>query len=528
MKQEILTGKQAREALATGVDKMVNIVKVTIGPRGRNVMRTGGYSSLPQTTNDGRKSIRNIVLDNPFEEMGGKIAKGLAERIDEFSGGARSTALILLQAILREGLKYVDDNGASVVNIRKSLEKAIKEAVSLLKIFSDPIKTEEDMRKIATISSQSEEVGGIVSNLFKKIGKEGFISVEDGQALGITSKIVDGLELQRGYYSPYFEFDKKDVAVLLVDKAISSPEELVPILEQLGQPEVNQKNILIIAHDIDTSVLNFLVVNNIKSQFSFTFVKCPEFGDRRKDLLEDIAFVTKATVISEEKGMKLEEAQVKMVGKAQRVIVNKDVTKIIGGVAKKTDIAKYVKTLKNRAIADESFKVSISKRIAKILGGVAVISVGCVNETDSDYLKSKIQDAVSETKSALEGGIVAGGGSTLAKIGNILLKETREGEDMIGYKIIGKALEAPLKNIAINSGQGDGSAVLQEVLKNSKNGGFDAENILYVKDMIKEGIIDSVKVLAYALESASAFAGAILTTEVVVADLIKDNIKEND
>lgn len=528
MSKKILYNEDARKALKRGVDVVANAVKITIGPRGRNVVLDKGYGS-PTITNDGVSIAREITLKDKFENMGAEIAKEVASKTNDIAGDGTTTATIIIQAIVDEGMRETN-MGVNAMGLRFGIEEAAKDVVKSLKKIATPIKSDEEIKQIATISSESVELGAIIADTIKKVGKDGVVTVEESQSTGLESEIVEGIEFDKGYVSPYMitnpermEAEFKEPAILITDKKISTVKEILPMLEQLAQ--TGKKDLVIIAEDIDGEALATFVVNKLRGTFNVLAIKAPGYGDSKKEMLEDIAVTVGATVITEEIGMKFENAGIEALGKARKVISTKDNTIIVGGKGKKSDIEKRLNQLKKQRESMTS-KYEIEKmdgRIAKLSGGVAVIRVGAATETEMKYLKLKIEDAVNATKAAIEEGIVAGGGVALVRAANEVRKSLIARKDMtkereLGYMIVLKALEAPMKQIVINTGKEDGSVVVDKVKHGKGNIGYDALKDEMVTDMLIAGIIDPVKVTRLGVENACSAAAILLTTEAAVAD----------
>ena len=531
MSKIIKFNEEARKSLKRGVDTVADAVKITLGPRGRNVVLDKGYGG-PTITNDGVSIAKEIVLKDKFENMGAEIIKEVATKTNDVAGDGTTTSVILMQAIVSEGMKHTS-MGVNSMQLRAGIEEATSEALKALKAISKPIKSRDEIRQVATISAESADIGKIIADTIDKVGKDGVVTVEESQSIGIDSEVVEGLEFDKGYVSAYMitntermEAEYADAPILITDKKISSIKEILPLLEKVAQS--GKKELVIIAEDVDGEALTTLVVNKLRGGFNVLAVKAPGYGDRKKDLLADIAVTIGAKVVSEELGTKLENAEIAMLGRASKVIATKDRTIIVGGKGKKTDIdARVASIKKQKAASDAKFDVEkLDERIAKLSGGVAVIKVGAATETEMKYLKLKIEDAVNATKAAIEEGIVAGGGSALIRAAKKLM-EKREAqtsnEAKLGYEIILKALEAPLKQIAINAGKDDGSVIVNKVMESIEIGaGYDAMSDTIEKDMIAKGIIDPVKVTRTALENASSAAAILLTTEVAIAEEPKD------
>lgn len=529
MAKQILFNAEARMALKAGIDKVADAVKITLGPRGRNVVLDRGYGA-PTITNDGVSIAKDITLPNKFENMGAEIIKEVATKTNETAGDGTTTAVVLMQAIVSEGVKQTT-MGVNAMGIKLGIEAAKNEVVSALKALAKPIKSKEEIMQVATISAESAELGRIIADTIDKVGKDGVVTVEESQAFGVEREIVTGFEFDRGYVSPYMitnpdrmEAEYRDTAILLTDAKISSIKEIVPLLEKLAQS--GKKDLVIIADDVEGEALATFVVNKLRGGFNVLAIKAPGYGDRKKEMLEDIAVTTGATVISEELGLKLETADISLLGKVAKVISTKDKTIIAGGKGKKAEIDARVATLKAQLKQSENKYDSekLEERIAKLSGGVAVIKVGAATETEMKYLKLKIEDAVNATKAAIDEGIVAGGGTALiraAKVAGDKAHKTTgnfDAEFKVGYQILLKALEAPLRQIAINAGKDDGAVIVEKVRTAKGNAGYDAVADAIVPDMLAAGIIDPVKVTRSGVERAASAAAILLTTEVAVTD----------
>ncbi|MEA2715010.1 MAG: chaperonin GroEL [Candidatus Parcubacteria bacterium] len=536
MAKKILYNETARKALKNGIDAVADAVKITIGPRGRNVVLDKGYGS-PTITNDGVSIAKEISLADKFENMGAEIAKEVASKTNDDAGDGTTTATILAQAIVAEGLKQTT-MGMNAMGIRYGIEDAAKDVVAALKNLAKPIKSDDEIKQVATISAESPELGSIIADTIKKVGKDGVVTVEESQSTTLESEIVEGIEIDKGYISAYMitnaermEAVMNDPAVLITDKKISSVKEILPILEQLAQS--GKKDLVIIAEDVDGEALATFVVNKLRGNFNVLAVKAPGYGDRKKESLEDIAIVVGAKVISEEVGLKFENASLTSLGKARRVISTKDNTIIVGGKGKKSDIEERIAQIKKqREQTDSKYdKEKLDERIAKLSGGVAVIRVGAATETEMKYLKLKIEDAVNATKAAIEEGIVAGGGVALIRAAEaaklMAAKKVMTKEEQLGYEIVLKALEAPLRQIAINAGKDDGSVIVDRIKTGKGAVGYDALKDEIVPDMIMAGIVDPVKVARLGVENACSAAAILLTTEAAVADEPEEKKQQN-
>lgn len=530
MAKQILYSEKAREALKKGVDTVADAVKITVGPRGRNVVLDKGYGA-PTITNDGVSIAKDISLADKFENMGAEIAKEVASKTNDIAGDGTTTSVILTQAIVAEGVKQAA-MGVNAVGIRHGIEAASLAVVSALKELAKPIKTKEEIMQVATISAESKDIGKIIADTIEKVGKDGVVTVEESQSFGVEASFVEGLEFDKGYVSHYMitnpermEAEYRDPHILITDKNISTIKEILPVLEKVAS--LGKKELVIIADDVDGEALTTFVLNKLRGAFNVLAVKAPGYGDRKKEMLEDIAVTVGGKVISEEVGLKLDAADISALGRASRVIATKDSTTIVGGKGKKSDIEARLHNLKTQRSKTES-KFDIEKldeRIAKLSGGVAVIQVGAATETEMKYLKLKIEDAVNATKAAIEEGIVPGGGVALIKaMQKVSVKPPKavsgsfESEFNVGVNIVLKALEMPLKQIAINAGKDDGAVIVDKVKQAKGNAGYDAVKDEIVPDMLAAGIIDPLKVTRSGVENSSSAAAILLTTEVAVAD----------
>lgn len=532
MSKQILYNEEAKKLLMNGINAVANAVKITLGPRGRNVLLDKGYGA-PTVTNDGVTIAREINLKNKFENMGAEIVKEVASKTNEIAGDGTTTSVLLTQTIMSEGMKHTA-MGFSAMALRNGIEKAAEEVIKTLKEISKPIKSKEEIRQVATISAESVEMGRIIADTIEKVGKDGVVTVEESQSFGVDSEIVEGIEFDKGYVSPYMitnpdrmESEFRDPLILITDKRISSIKEILPLMEKLVNN--GRKDLVIIAEDIDGEALATFVLNKLRGAFNVLGIKAPGFGDDKKYELEDIAVTVGAKVISSELNIKIEDVDLPMLGKANKVIAKKESTIIIGGKGKKSEIESRISQLKNqKETIDSKYDAEkYDKRIAKLSGGVAVIKVGAATETEMKYLKLKVEDAVNATKAAIDEGVVAGGGSAFVKVYKRMLgkrnptKESRE--DALGFEIIMNALLAPLKQIAVNSGKDNGSVIVDKILNSSKeNMGYDALKDEFVDDMLKAGIIDPVKVTRAAIQNSSSASAILLTTDVAVADEPKE------
>ena len=526
MAKEIKFNEEARKGMEAGINKLSNTVKVTLGPKGRNVVLDKKFGS-PLITNDGVTIAREIELEDPYENMGAQLVKEVATKTNDVAGDGTTTATLLAQAIIREGLKNVAA-GANPMIIQKGIKKAVDKAVEGIKEFSKPVETKESIAQVASISAGDEEVGKLISDAMEKVGKDGVITVEESRSMGTTLEVVEGMQFDRGYVSPYMvtntekmEAELEDPYILITDKKITNIQEVLPVLEQIVQ---QGKPLLIIADDVEGEAMATLVVNKLRGTFNCVAVKAPAFGDRRKDMLQDIAILTGGTVISEDLGYELKETSIEMLGKARRVTVGKELTVIVNGAGEQSAIEERVALIRNQIeISDSEYdRDKLQERLAKLAGGVAVIQVGAATETELKERKLRIEDALAATRAAVEEGIVPGGGTVLLNVipkVKALLEETN-GDERAGVNIIVKALEEPVRQIAINAGL-EGSVIVENV-KNAEVGiGFDALSEKYV-NMLENGIVDPTKVTRSALQNASSVASMVLTTEAAVADVTKD------
>lgn len=522
MAKEIIYGEEARKALQSGIDQLADTVKITLGPKGRNVVLDKKFGS-PLITNDGVTIAKEIELDCAFENMGAQLVKEVATKTNDVAGDGTTTATLLAQALVREGMKNVAA-GANPMVLKKGIKAAVEAAVNELKANSKPVKGSDDIARVATVSAGDESVGKLISEAMEKVTSDGVITIEESKTAETYSEVVEGMMFDRGYITPYMVTDTDkmeavidDAYILITDKKISNIQEILPLLEQIVQ---GGKKLVIIAEDIEGEALSTLIVNKLRGTFTCVAVKAPGFGDRRKEMLRDIAVLTGGQVISEEIGLELKTATVDMLGRAGQVKVQKENTIIVNGMGDKAAIQDRIKEIR-AAIENTTSdfdKEKLQERLAKLSGGVAVIKVGAATETEMKEKKLRIEDALSATKAAVEEGIVAGGGTALINaIENVgKFADTLEGDEKTGAKIVVKALEAPLMQIATNAGL-EGAVIIDKIKAGKKNIGFDAYNETYV-DMFKAGIVDPVKVTRSALENAASVASMVLTTESLVAD----------
>jgi chaperonin GroEL len=523
MAKQIKYGEEARRALESGVNQLANTVKITLGPKGRNVVLDKKFGS-PLITNDGVTIAKEIELEDAFENMGAQLVKEVATKTNDVAGDGTTTATLLAQAIIREGLKNVAA-GANPMIIKKGINKAVDAAVSELKNMSRAIESKEAIAQVASISAADDTIGELIAEAMEKVGKDGVITVEESNTFGTTLDVVEGMQFDRGVISLYMVTDTEkmeavldDPYILITDKKISNIQELLPILEQIVQ---QGKKLLIIAEDVEGEALSTLIVNKLRGTFTCVAVKAPGFGDRRKAMLEDIAILTNGQVISEELGLDLKETQLSQLGRARQVKIQKENTIIVDGAGDANSIKDRIKMLKAQ-IEDTSSdfdKEKLQERLAKLSGGVAVIKVGAATETELKERKHRIEDALAATRAAVEEGIVPGGGTALANTIAAVdaLIGTSEGDERTGVKIVKRALEEPVRQIAENAGL-EGSVVIEKVMASKPGIGFDALREKYI-DMIQAGIVDPTKVTRSALQNAASVAALLLTTESVVADL---------
>ncbi len=526
MAKEVLFGEELKKKLLKGVDTVADAVKVTLGPRGRNVILDKGYGG-PTITNDGVSIAKEISLKDKFENMGAEIVKEVANKTNDLAGDGTTTATVLTQALVREGLRQTT-LGLNSMAVRHGMEMAAKDVVAALKEQAIKISTTEEIKQVATISAENEEIGLKIAETIEKVGKDGVVTVEESQSFGIETELTEGMEFDKGYVSPYMvtnpermEAEYKDAHILITDKKISTVQQILPLLEKVAQS--GKKELVIIADDVDGEALTTLVVNKLKGGFSVLAVKAPGYGDRKKEVLGDIAITTGGQLITEELGLKLEDAQLAHLGRADRVVATKDSTVIVGGKGEKKDIENRVGALRTqeKETTSKYDKEKLQERIAKLSGGVGVIRVGAATETEMKYLKLKIEDAVNATKAAIEEGIVSGGGTSLAKAAATVEKgmpKNLSQEEAVGYSIVLKALEMPLRQIVDNTGKHDGAVIVEKVKTAGGNAGYDAAKGEMVADMIKAGIIDPVKVERASVEHSVSAAAILLTSEAAVAD----------
>ena len=526
MAKQIKKGEDARKALCAGIDALADTVKITLGPKGRNVVLSKKFGA-PVITNDGVTIAKEIELKDEFENMGAQLVREVATKTNDAAGDGTTTATVLAQAMVTEGMKNVTA-GANPMDIRRGMSKAVAAAVEAIKANSQKVKDSNDIARVGTISAGDPEIGRLIAEAMEKVTSDGVITIEENKTTAETyNEIVEGMQFDRGYLTPYMVTDTEkmeavldDAAVLITDKKISVIQDLLPLLEQVVQ---NGMKLLIIAEDIEGEALSTLIVNRLRGTFTVVAVKAPGFGDRRKEMLQDIAILTGGQVISSDLGYELKDATINMLGHARQVKVTKETTTIVGGFGDKDAISARVGQIRNQIeVATSDFdREKLQERLAKLAGGVAVIKVGAATEVEMKDKKLRIEDALNATKAAVQEGVVAGGGT--APINAIpavrALCDTLEGDERTGAKIVLKALEAPLRQIAKNAGL-EGSVIIDKIVSaNKPNYGFDAQNEVYVEDMIAAGIVDPTKVTRSALENAASVAEMVLTTESLVADL---------
>ena len=526
MAKNILFGEDARRAMQRGVDKLADTVKVTLGPKGRNVVLDKKFGS-PLITNDGVTIAREVELEDPYENMGAQLVKEVATKTNDVAGDGTTTATLLAQAIIREGLKNVTA-GANPILVRRGIQMAVDKAVEEIKKISREVEGKEDIARVAAISAGDEEIGQLIANAMERVGNEGVITIEESKSMVTELEVVEGMQFDRGYVSAYMSTDGEkmeanleDPYILITDKKISNIQDILPVLEQVVQ---QGRKLLIIAEDVEGEALATLVVNKLRGTFTCVAVKAPGFGDRRKEMLQDIAVLTGGEVISEELGRDLKDATIDMLGSAESVKVTKEATTIVNGRGDKNVIKDRVNQIKAQAeeTTSEFDKEKLMERLAKLAGGVAVVKVGAATETELKERKLRIEDALAATKAAVEEGIVPGGGTAFIDVIPEVEKLTSEVADIrVGISIIRKALEEPVRQIAYNAGV-EGSVVIEKVRASELGMGYDALNEKYV-NMLKVGIVDPTKVTRSALQNAASVAATFLTTEAAVADIPEKN-----
>ena len=525
MAKQIIYGEEARKALQAGIDKLADTVKITLGPKGRNVVLDKKFGA-PLITNDGVTIAKEIELEDPFENMGAQLVKEVSTKTNDAAGDGTTTATLLAQAIVREGMKNVAA-GANPMVLKGGIEKAVEVTVDEIKKNAQKVKNAEDKARVATVSSGSEFIGKLISEAMEKVSDDGVITIEESKTAETYSEVVEGMQFDRGYISPYMATDGDkmiaeldDPYILITDKKISAIQDLLPLLEQIVK---TGKKLLIIAEDIEGEALTTLILNKLRGTFNCVAVKAPGFGDRRKEMLQDIAVLTGGQVITSDLGIELADATVDMLGTAKQVTVTKENTTIVDGAGKKTDIKDRVNQIRNAIenTTSDFDREKLQERLAKLAGGVAVIKVGAATEIEMKEKKMRIEDALAATKAAVEEGIVAGGGTALINAMGAVEKliAKLEGDEKTGAKIVLRALEYPIRQIAANAGL-EGSVIIENIRKNAKKKtyGFDAFKGDYV-DMIEAGIVDPAKVTRSALQNAASVAAMVLTTESLVTDI---------
>jgi len=522
MPKQIKFNEQARQRLKKGVDKLANTVKVTLGPKGRNVVLDKGFGS-PTITNDGVTIAKEIDLEDKFENIGAEIVKEVATKTNDTAGDGTTTAILLAQAIITQGLKNVAA-GANPLAVKRGIDKGTQAIIEALKKMSKPMSGKEEITQVATISAEDPEIGKLIAEVVQEVGKDGVITVEESKAFGLSKEVVRGMQFDKGYISAYMitnvdrmEAEYEDPYILITDKKISSIKEIVPLLEKIVQ--TGRKEIVIISDEVEGEALATLVVNKLRGTFNALAVKAPGFGDRKKEMLSDIAVLTGGQVISEEVGLKLENMEMNMLGRARKIISTKENTTIIEGKGKKQDIESRIQEIrKEYAKADSDFdKEKLQERLAKLAGGVAIIKVGAATEVEQKHKQHKIEDALAATRAAVEEGIVPGGGVALLRALSSLKDIKAKGDEKTGLNILRRALEEPIRQIAHNAGQ-DGAVVAGEVKKGKGSFGYNAAKNKY-EDLVEAGVIDPTKVTRLALQNAVSAAAMVLTTEAVVTDL---------
>jgi chaperonin GroEL len=523
MSKQIAFNEDARHALKRGVDKLANAVKVTLGPKGRNVILDRGFGA-PVVTKDGVTVAKEIELEDKFENLGAELVKEVASKTNDVAGDGTTTATVLAQAMITEGLRNVTA-GTNPQALRRGIEKGVDALVAEVKKIATPIKGNE-IEKVASISANDPEIGTMIAEAMKKVGENGVITVEESQSFGVDVDVVEGMQFDRGYVAPYMitsqdrmEAEYQDVFILVTDKKISSIQDILPLLEKVAQ--TGKKELVIIAEDVDGEALATLVVNKLRGTFHTLAVKAPGFGDRRKAMLEDIAILTGGKLITEDVGLKLETAELSDLGRAHKVVSNKEHTTIIGGAGEKQSIADRVSAIRKQVEQTESeFEVEkLKERVAKLSGGVAVIKVGAATETEMKEKKHRIEDAVAATKAAVEEGIVPGGGVALVRAIAALDTVSVDGDERVGLDILRRALEEPMRMIAFNAGK-DGSVVLEKVKAGTGSFGYNAATNVF-EDLAAAGVIDPAKVTRFALQNAASIAIMVITTEAAITDLPK-------
>lgn len=529
MAKQIMFREEARRALEKGVNQLADTVKVTLGPKGRNVVLDKKFGS-PLITNDGVTIAREIELEDPFENMGAQLVKEVATKTQDVAGDGTTTATLLAQAIIREGIRNVTA-GANPMAIKRGIEKAVKVAVDEIKSQSKPVETKEAIAQVASISATDEEIGRLIAEAMEKVGKDGVITVEESKGFTTDLNVVEGMQFDRGYISPYMVTDAEkmqavldDPFIMMTDRKIGNIHDILPILEKVVQ---SGRPLLLVAEDVEGEALATLVVNKLRGTFNCVAVKAPGFGDRRKAMLQDLAILTGGQVISEDLGLDMKNIEISMLGRARQVIVNKEDTVIVGGTGEAAEIKKRISQIRVQIeeTTSEFDKEKLQERLAKLAGGVAVIEVGAATEVEMKEKKLRIEDALSATRAAVEEGIVSGGGTAYINALPALDKIQAEGDEATGVRIIRRALEEPVRQIAINAGL-EGSVIVERVKAEAPGIGYNAATGVYV-NMIEAGIVDPAKVTRTALQNAASISAMFLTTEAVVTDKPDENKASN-
>ncbi|HLQ73100.1 MAG TPA: chaperonin GroEL [Bacillota bacterium] len=525
MAKEIKFSEDARRGLLNGVDTLANAVKVTLGPKGRNVVLDKSFGS-PVITNDGVTIAKEIELEDKFENMGAQLVSEVASKTNEVAGDGTTTATVLAQAMIREGLKNLT-SGANPVGLRRGIEKAVEVAVDQLQSISKPVESKESIEQVASISADDEQIGALIAEAMERVGNDGVITTEESRGFNTELQVVEGMQFDRGFASPYMVTDQdsmvaelEDPYILITDKKIANIQEVLPVLESVVQ---EGRPILIIAEDVEGEALATLVVNKLRGTFNAVAVKAPGFGDRRKEMLEDIAVLTGGEVITEDLGLDLKTTQLTQLGRASKVVVSKEETTIVEGAGNPEAISSRVDQLRAQAeeTTSEFDKEKLQERLAKLSGGVAVIQVGAATETELKERKARIEDALNSTRAAVEEGIVSGGGTALINVYNEVAALDLSGDEATGANIVLRALEEPVRQIAENAGL-EGSIIVEKLKQEDVGTGFDAATNEWV-NMIEAGIVDPAKVTRSALQHASSVAAMLLTTEAVIADIPEEN-----
>ncbi|MBU4284786.1 chaperonin GroEL [Patescibacteria group bacterium] len=534
MAKQFKFNEDARQELKKGVDKLANTVRLTLGPKGRNVVLDKGFGT-PIITNDGVTVAKEVELPEKFQNMGAELIKEVAEKTNNVAGDGTTTAVVLAQAIIEEGLKNVTA-GSDPLEIKKGIDKAVKATIEALNAIKKPVKDKKEISQVATIASEDKEVGDLLADIIEEVGKDGVVTVEESQTFGLSKELVKGMQFDNGYISHYMitnaermEAEYRDPYILITDHKISAINDILPLLEKMSQ--AGKKTLVIIGEEVEGEALATLVVNKLRGTFNALAVKAPGYGDRRKEMMQDIAIMTGGKLISEEAGLKLENTELNMLGQADKIVSTKEKTTIVGGKGEKSEIENRIKQIKTQLENTESGfdKEKLQERLAKLAGGVAIIKVGAATEAEMKYKKFKIEDALNATRAAIEEGIVPGGGAALAKAAYMLdefIKDNLSAEEKIGVSIIKKALVAPLRQIAVNAGIKDISIIVDDIQKKEHtNIGYDftkADSVDVGKgrvNMLEAGIIDPVKVTRSALQNAASMASIFLTTEAIITDI---------